>query len=83
MNRKKPFPLDLNKGGILLYIVDRFEGDWIVIEGDEKQYFNLPKKLLPEAQEGDVILIKADVDVAASTRRRKETAFIMKDFFDQ
>ncbi len=66
-----------------MYIVDRFEGDWIVIEGDEKQYFNLPKKLLPDAQEGDVILIKANVDVAASAQRRRETTFIMKDFFDQ
>ena len=48
-------------------IIDRFEGDYAVIEYGEKQYFNLPRTLVPaEAREGDALVI------SKSTSDRKE-----------
>ena len=38
-------------------VIDRFEGDFAVVEICENQFANLPKILVPDAKEGDVILI--------------------------
>lgn len=60
------------------FIIDRFEGQWAVIEyGDD--VFNLPKKALPEgSKEGDVLDIEIKVDEDA-TRARKERIQRMAD----
>lgn len=60
------------------FIIDRFEGQWAVIEyGDD--VFNLPKKALPEgSKEGDVLDIDIKVDEEA-TRARKERIQRMAD----
>lgn len=60
------------------FIIDRFEGQWAVIEyGDD--VFNLPKKALPEgSKEGDVLDINIKVDEDA-TRARKERIQRMAD----
>lgn len=60
------------------FIIDRFEGQWAVIEyGDD--VFNLPKEALPEgAKEGDVLGIDIKVDEEA-TRARKERIQRMAD----
>lgn len=36
-------------------IVDRFEGDYAVVEKEEGVFYNMPKALLVGAKEGDVI----------------------------
>ncbi|BAF58747.1 MAG: DUF3006 domain-containing protein [Pelotomaculum sp.] len=55
-----------------MYIIDRFEGDWAVIEHNRKT-FNLPRSLIPpEAMEGDVIIIKVSVDAEATARVKGE-----------
>lgn len=60
------------------FIIDRFEGQWAVIEyGDD--VFNLPKETLPEgSKEGDVLDIDIKVDEEA-TRARKERIQRMAD----
>lgn len=52
-------------------IIDRFEGDWAVIEYGEIT-FDVPKELLPaNAKAGDVLVLKIAVD-ETTTESRKE-----------
>ncbi|MFT9494637.1 DUF3006 domain-containing protein [Anaerosolibacter sp.] len=54
-----------------MYILDRIEGDWAIIEYG-KIMLQLPKELLPEnAKEGDILHIHISVDID-QTNRRKE-----------
>ncbi|NLV16317.1 MAG: DUF3006 domain-containing protein [Syntrophomonadaceae bacterium] len=54
-----------------MLIIDRFEGEWAVVEY-QKKTFNFPKELLPsQAKEGDVIEINVLID-AQGTRSRAE-----------
>ena len=39
-------------------IIDRFEGEYAVAEMPDGKMVNIPKVLLPEAEEGDVVEIK-------------------------
>lgn len=67
-----------------MFIIDRFEGQWAVIEGDEKQTFNLPRQILPaEAKQGDVVLINITVDQVATQERSVRIKKLMEGFFDQ
>ena len=51
-------------------IIDRFEGDFAVVEISTSQFENLPKSLVPfQAKEGDVIKIEID---ELETKKRKE-----------
>ncbi len=55
-----------------MYIIDRFEGDWVVVEACRKT-FNLPRELVPpEAKEGDVIMIKISIDSGATAKIKRE-----------
>jgi hypothetical protein len=57
-----------------VYIIDRFENNWAVVEYNRKT-FNLPRELVPpEALEGDVISIKVSVDPMATARLKKDVA---------
>ena len=53
-----------------MYItIDRLEGGFAVIELEDKTFLNIPKKLFPNACEGDVYLIeKSDFE----KQKRKE-----------
>lgn len=63
-------------------IIDRFEGDWAVIECGSKT-FNLPKDLLPkEAKEGDVVAIKVFIDREATARRKEEIEKLTEGLFE-
>lgn len=67
-----------------MYIIDRFEENWAVIETAGRQTFNLPKELLPpEAREGDVLTLHAAVDPLATAERRNRTHNLLKNFFDK
>jgi hypothetical protein len=45
-----------------MFVIDRFEGQWAVIEY-VRETFNLPRKMLPtDAREGDVLNINISVD---------------------
>ena len=42
-------------------IIDRFEGDYAVVELDNREMVDIPKKAIPEqAVEGDVLRIEID-----------------------
>ncbi|AET68177.1 Protein of unknown function (DUF3006) [Desulfosporosinus orientis DSM 765] len=65
-----------------MLIIDRYEGDWAVIENGGIT-FNLPRSLLPhDVKEGDVITISISVDQSATNERRQKGLEIMKGFFD-
>ena len=64
-----------------MYIIDRFEGNWAVIEY-ERQTFNLPRKLLPpEALEGDVVAISISVDVKATATVKGDVTRLARQLF--
>lgn len=67
----------------MLLIIDRFEGDWAIIEC-EHGTFTLPKSLLPEgAKEGDVIELSVSVDEKATVQQRRKARSLLDYFFDE
>ena len=66
-----------------MFIIDRFEEDWVVLEFDRKT-FQLPRQLVPpEAREGDVILIKVSVDADATSKLKKEINILANRLFKE
>lgn len=62
-------------------VIDRFEGDWAVIEWKDK-IFNFPRELLPkEVNEGDVLIFNVDVDKSETEKRKKAIEDLAKDLF--
>ena len=41
-------------------VIDRFEGDFAVVEMPDKQFVLLPKVLVPNSKEGDIVYIGID-----------------------
>ena len=41
-------------------IIDRFEGDYAVVEINKQKFVNIPKVLLKNAKEGDIISINIE-----------------------
>jgi hypothetical protein len=67
-----------------MFIIDRLEEEWAVIETEERKTFNLPRKILPaEAKEGDVIKITVEIDNEQTQIRRKKTKSLLEDFFEE
>lgn len=65
-----------------MFIIDRFEGDWAVIEF-EGRTFNIPKDLLPQStREGDVIKIIVSVDDKATLERKKRVEKLVDELFE-
>ena len=61
-----------------MLIIDRFEGEYALIEM-KRRIFHIPKVLLPKsAREGDVITIQITVDKEA-TRRQKQSVEELAD----
>ncbi len=50
-------------------IIDRFEKEFAVVELEIGEFVNLPRILVPNAKEGDVVNITIDEN---STKKRKE-----------
>lgn len=64
-----------------LCIIDRFEGNFAVIEYEDIT-FNFPKELLPkEAKEGDVLKFDITVDKEETEKRKKTIEDLAKDLF--
>lgn len=58
-------------------IIDRFEGEFAVVEMSDKTMVNMPKVLLPKyAKEGDVIEINIDDE---ETKESKKTISKLMD----
>ncbi|AZF90261.1 MAG: hypothetical protein BPH100C_200 [Phage 5P_2] len=65
-----------------MLIIDRFEGEWAVIEYGRKT-FNFPKTLLPKkAKEGDVITISISIDREATAKRERNIEKLADQLFE-
>lgn len=60
--------------------IDRFEGNFAVVELDNRETVNMPKVLVPEgAKEGDIIEIT--INEAITRERRQKMENKMKDLW--
>jgi len=60
-------------------IIDRFEGEYAVVEIEVGKYVDIPKILLPNSKEGDVI--KIEIDRNGTEERKKHIQNLMNDVF--
>lgn len=60
-------------------ILDRFEGEFGIVELEDKSFVEIPKVLISDAKEGDVISISVDND--ETERQKKEIESLMNDLF--
>ena len=61
-------------------IIDRFEGDYAVVEIEKGHFVNLPKVLVKNAEEGDVISI--EINKEATKSRKEKIENLMNDLFN-
>jgi len=67
-----------------LFIVDRFEGDWAIIETENRDTFNLPRFVLPPGiREGDVISIEVEIDLEVTKERTEKSKRRLNNLFDE
>lgn len=65
-----------------MFIIDRLEGDWTVIEYGDKT-FNIPTSLLPsKAKEGDVIEIFINIQGEKTVGRKDKIKSLIDDLFE-
>lgn len=60
-------------------IIDRFEGEYAVVETEDKIMFNLPKALVLGSREGDVISI--EIDEEETNNRKNHIQNLMDDLW--
>ncbi|NMB34893.1 MAG: DUF3006 domain-containing protein [Firmicutes bacterium] len=66
-----------------MLIIDRFEGDWAVIEYEGGKTFHMPRKLLPKGiLEGAVIRIAFYENEDATAERRKRIDKLLDELFE-
>lgn len=56
-------------------LIDRFEGDFAVVEMPDKTFLNIPKALLSEFSEGDVLEIKKDIEETEKGMKSAQDSF--------
>lgn len=61
-------------------IIDRFEGDYAVVEIEIGKCVNIPKVLIPNAKEGDII--KIEIDKKETLERKKHIQELMNNVFE-
>lgn len=61
-------------------IIDRFEGEYAVVEIEVGKYTNLPKILVPNSKEGDVINI--EIDNNETEKRKQNIQNLMNNIFE-
>ena len=67
---------------IAILIIDRLEGDWVVVEF-EGGTFNIPKALFPQqVREGDVVKITIIVDEEVTKDRKKRVEKLADELFE-
>ena len=60
-------------------IIDRFEGEYAIVEIEVGNFVNIPKILLPNAKEGDVV--KIEIDKNETELKRKKIENLMEKVF--
>jgi hypothetical protein len=67
-------------------IIDRFEGDFAVVEFPSRKMMDIPKsQMSPEAKEGDVIKLVEDkwqIDQVETLKRKQEDEELTKGLWD-
>lgn len=58
-------------------IIDRFEGEYAVVELEDKTMVNMPKILIPDCDEGDIIVI--EIEKEGTAKRKKDVKKLMDD----
>lgn len=67
-----------------MLIIERFEGDWAIIETENRHTFNLPRFVLPTGiKEGDVISIQVGIDLVATKERAEKSKRMLDNLFDE
>lgn len=67
-----------------MFIVDRFEEDWAVVENEQKLVFKLPVHLLPpDIKEGDVLNICITRNEKATESRKEQAVKKMEKLFEE
>lgn len=61
-------------------IIDRFEEEYAVVEIEVGKYVNVPKVLLPNAKEGDIV--KIEIDKEGTEKRKKYIQKLMNNVFE-
>lgn len=61
-------------------IVDRFEGDYAVVEIAIGKCVNIPRVLVPDAKEGDII--KIEIEKKETEERKKYVKDLMNNVFE-
>jgi hypothetical protein len=66
-----------------MLIIDRFEGDFAVVEYKEDHTFNLPRSLLPPgAKEGDILTLTMTIDNESAETRKERIETLMDELFE-
>jgi hypothetical protein len=70
------------RGGVFMkLIIDRFEGEFAIVELEDRSTVDIPKKIIPkEAREGDVLIVKIDTD--ETSKREERIKNLMNDLFE-
>ena len=67
-------------------IIDRFEGNYVVCEKEDKTMMDIKKSKIPSlAKEGDVLSINNDViiiDIEETQRRKRKIEKLTKDLWE-
>lgn len=70
------------KEAISMLVLDRFEGEYALIEMN-RRIFHIPKILLPKsAKEGDVITIQITVDIEATAKQKQSADKLAGELFE-
>lgn len=58
------------------FIIDRFEGEFAVVELENKEIIDIPRAILPvDAKEGDVIIISIEETETENQKKRIQDKF--------
>lgn len=66
-----------------MFIVDRIEDGWLVVETPDKRTFSLPRELCQEAREGSAIKVTVSIDEEMTKKRKTEMMALLDNFFDR
>lgn len=61
-------------------IIDRFEGDYAIVEINKQKFVNIPKVLLKNAKEGDIISI--NIEKSETEKQKSKIENLMEDLFE-
>lgn len=60
-------------------VIDRFEGDYAILELSLGKFVEIPRELVPDAKEGDIV--KIIVNKESTKRRKKEISDLVDNLF--